>query len=163
MRHSGKFRRSRVFRFGRFIGRARDERGQALIESAVALPILFVILLGGVEFALFAYEGVEVSNAAEAAVQYGAQNARTAGDTAGIQTAATNDAPNITLGPTTSSSSCICSNGAASTCVSTDCIGANIETILTVQTQATFSPGFHVPGLPTTITLHGQAVQKVLQ
>jgi hypothetical protein len=59
--------------------------------------------------------------------------------------------------------SCICSNGSASTCLATDCSTSSIETILTVQTQATVSPPIHLPGLPTAFTLHGRAVQKVLQ
>ena len=87
----------------------------------------------------------------------------TAGDTTGIQTAASNDAQNLTLGPTTVSKSCICSDGSASTCLPTDCSSSNIETILTVQTQATVDPGFYLPGFATTYTLQGQAVQKVLQ
>ena len=144
-------------------GNAWNEHGQALIETALALPVLLLVLVGLFEFALASYESIEVTNAALAGVQYGAQNATTDGDTTGIQTAAANDAGNLTLGTTNVVLSCICSNGTASTCKSTDCAGSNIETILTVQTQATFDPGFHLPGIPTTFTLHGQAVQKVLQ
>jgi Flp pilus assembly protein TadG len=139
------------------------ETGQALVETAVTLPLLLLILFGAVEFAMASYASIEVSNAAAAGAKYGAQNSAAAGDITGIQNAAANDAPNITLGTTNVSHSCICSNGAASTCLPTDCAGANIETILTVQTQATFDPGFHFLGLPTSFTLHGQAVQKVLQ
>jgi hypothetical protein len=59
--------------------------------------------------------------------------------------------------------SCICSNGNSSNCGTTSCPGSEIETILTVQTQGSVTPLFRVPGLPTSFTLHGQAVQKVLQ
>jgi len=143
--------------------RNEGERGQALVETAISLPILLALLVGAAEFATVAYTSIEVSNAAMAGVQYGTQNSATAGDTTGIQTAATNDAQNITLGTTTVTHSCICSNGSASTCLPTDCSGSNIETILTVKTQATFTPFIHVPGLSSSFTLHGQAVQKVLQ
>ena len=156
---SGNWQRT----IGRFFVRARNERGQALIELALSLPILFVILVGGAEFARATYASIEVSDAALAAVQYGAQNSITAGDTTGIQTAASNDAQDITLGTTNVSKACICSNGGASTCMPTDCSSSNIETILTVQTQTTFDPGIHLPGFATTYTLYGQAVQKVLQ
>jgi len=139
------------------------QSGQALVELAVTMPILLLILVGAIEMGRVAYTSIEVSNAALAGVQYGAQTAATAGDTTGIQTAAQNDAQNVTLGTTTVSSSCICSDGSASTCVSTDCSGSHIETILKVQTQAAFNPGFHLPGLATSYTLHGQAIQKVLQ
>jgi Flp pilus assembly protein TadG len=147
----------------RLFDELRQGHGQAMIEVAVTLPLLLLILVGAIEVARVAYASIEVYNAAMAGVQYGSQNAQTAGDIAGIQLAAANDASNITLGTTNVSHSCICSNGGASTCLSTDCSGSNIETILTVQTQATFDPGFHIVGLPTSFTIHGQAIQKVLQ
>ncbi len=57
--------------------------------------ILVPILIGAGEFARAAYAYIEVSNAARAAVQYGAQNHATSddtvGDTAGMLTAARND------------------------------------------------------------------------
>jgi Flp pilus assembly protein TadG len=127
------------------------------------MSLLIPILLGAVEYARMAYASIEVSNAAMAGVQYGAQDPTTAADTTGIQTAASNDAPDVTLGTTTTSTSCICSNGSASTCLSTDCSTSAIEKILTVKTQATFTPLIHMPGIPRTFTLHGQAVQKVLE
>lgn len=141
----------------------RETRGAALIDLAFTVPMLAVILLGVGEVAQVEYSSIEVSNAAMAGVQYGGQDARTAADTTGIGTAAANDAQNITLGPTAVSHSCICSDGSASTCQPTDCSGSNIETTLTVQTQTTLDPLVHVPGLPTTFTLYGQAIQKVLE
>ncbi|MGA8727847.1 MAG: TadE/TadG family type IV pilus assembly protein [Terracidiphilus sp.] len=147
----------------RLLGRARNDKGQALIELALSMPILILLFAGAAEFGSVVYASIELSNAAMAGVQYGAQDPTTAGDTTGIQTAASNDAQNITLGPTTVSKSCICSNGSASTCLATDCSTSNIETILTVQTQAVFDPGIHLPGFATTYTLYGKAVQKVLQ
>ncbi|HZL52764.1 MAG TPA: TadE family protein [Terracidiphilus sp.] len=143
--------------------RMRGEGGQALVELALSMPLLLVILLGAAEFARMEYAGIEVADAAMAGVQYGAQEPNTAADTTGIQAAARGDAPDITLGTTTASISCICSDGSASTCLSTDCSTSAIEQILTVKTQATLTPVIHVPGLPATFALHGQAVQKVLQ
>ncbi|MGC2162892.1 MAG: TadE/TadG family type IV pilus assembly protein [Silvibacterium sp.] len=134
-----------------------------MVELALILPIFVVLLVGAAEIARVEYASIEVSNAAMAGVQYGGQDATTAADTTGIQNAAQSDAANITLGTTTTSYSCICSDGTGSTCQPTDCSGSNIETILTVQTQTSFNPIIHLPGLPTTFTLRGQAVQKVLE
>lgn len=140
------------------------ERGGALVELCLVVPVFAVLLVGAAEFARVEYAGIEVSNAALAGVQYGSQSADAAADLTGIQTAAANDAPNITLSPpATASVSCICSDGSASTCQPTDCAGSNIEQILTVQTQTTFDPLIHLPGIPKTFTLHGQATQKVLE
>jgi Flp pilus assembly protein TadG len=141
----------------------RSGRGNVLVETSMLLPVLVTLLIAAYEIAAAAYTSVEVSNAALAGVQYGAQSAATAGDTKGIQTAASNDAPNITLGTTTVSHSCICANGAASTCQPTDCSGSATITILTVKTQATFAPVLHMPGIPSSFTMYGQAVQKVMQ
>ena len=143
--------------------RIRPEGGQSLVELLLCMPLLLALMIGAVEFARMAFASIEVSNAAMAAVQYGAQGPDNAADTTGIQTAASSDAPDVTLGTTTASISCICSDGSASTCLSTDCSTSAIEQILTVNTQATFTSLFRVPGIPNTFTLRGRAVQKVLQ
>lgn len=153
----------RSWRAGKSLDYIGDAHGGALVETALAMPLLLLLLLGAAEFGMASYAAIEVENAAMAGVQYGAQNPGLSNDTTGIQTAAANDAGNITLGTTTVSHTCICSNGTASSCQPTDCPGSQPETILTVQTQTTFKPGFKVPGFPTSFTIYGQAVQKVLQ
>jgi len=139
------------------------DAGEALVETAISMSLFTLLLVGGAEFAQLAYASIEVSNAARAGVQYGAQNGATASDTAGIQTAAANDAPNITLGTTTASISYICSDGAASSGLNTDCVNSHIEEILTVTTTTTVQPLIHLPGFPTTFTLNGRAIQKCAQ
>ena len=144
-----------------FFERIKNNDGGALVELALTIPILVFLVVGAAEFAMVEHAGIEVSNAAMAGVQYGTQDSAMAADVTGIGTAAQNDAPDITLGTTTATQSCICSNGSASTCLATDCSGSNIETILTVTTTTTFDPLLHLPGLPPTYTLTGQAIQKV--
>lgn len=73
----------------------RDDRGQALVETALVLPLLFLLLLGAAELGRVAYAAIEISNAARAGAQYGSQDAGTMGDTNGITTAAQNDASNL--------------------------------------------------------------------
>ena len=153
----------------RFPGVLRgNDRGQALVELALTIPLLMLLVLGAVELARAAYAAVEVTNAAEAAVRYGAQNKTTAKDTAGMQLAAQSDAANIAILPFTStnpSRTCECSDGteAGSSCTSFSCGDgtATMET-LTVTTTANFDTLIHLPGLPSTFTLRGYAVQKVL-
>lgn len=147
----------------RIAAKMNENTGAAIVETALMVPIFSAMLVGAVEFATVSYAAVEVSNAAAAGVQYGVQSASTSGDVTGIQNAAANEAPDITLGSTVVSHSCICSDGSASTCLSTDCSTSHIETILTVKTQATVNPRFRLPGLPTSYTVHGLAVQKVMQ
>ena len=148
---------------GHIAGKINDQTGSSMVETALMLPLFVTMMFGAVEFGTIAYAKIEVSNAAGAGAHYGMQSASNAGDVTGIQNAAGNEAPDITLGSTTVSHSCICSNGSASTCLSTDCSTSHIETILTVKTQTTVSPKFHLAVLPTSYTLYGQAVQKVMQ
>lgn len=143
------------------------ESGQSLVETAFLVPLLVLVLMGAVEFGRVAYEAIEVSNAAKAAVQYGAQNRTTASDSAGMQTAASNDAPNVGGLATSVSTACTCANtqyvptscSDNTTCSSNGTVN---EVTLTVSTSATFKPIIHCPGLPNSITLHGQAVQRVM-
>lgn len=140
-----------------------NEDGQGLVETAVALSLFSLILLGVAEMGQVAYTSIEVSNAAKAGVQYGAQSGYTAPDSTGIQNAAAAEAPNLSGLIATPSTSCICSNGSPSSCGNGDCSTSHIEEILTVNTQYTLTPMIRLPALPSSFTLRGQAVQKVLQ
>lgn len=140
----------------------RSERGQSLVETALVFPILITMLVGAVEMARVVRASIAVANAAKAGAQYGAENGFTAQDTTGIALAASDEAPTFTVN-TTSSSSCKCSDGTASTCQNTDCANAHIEQSITVNTSATITPTIRLPGLPSTFTVKGVAVQRVVQ
>jgi len=142
----------------------RSETGGSLVETALTAPILFTLILGAAEFARVAYMAIEVTSAARAGVSYGAQSGLTASDTNGITWAALHDGVDVPgISVSSVSLGYICSDGSPSTGATTDCSASHIEETVTVQTQATVNPIIHVPGLPTTYTLYGQAVQKCLQ
>ena len=142
---------------------ASDEAGQSLVEAALSISLLIGIVVGAAEMARVAYAAIEVANAAHAGAQYGAQSGYTASDTTGIATAASREAANLTTLTTTSSYACSCSDGSSSTCANTDCASSHLVQTLTVNTQVTINPVIHIPGLPTTYTLKGKAVQRCLQ
>lgn len=79
----------------RKIAANKSGRGQASVELALSLPLLLMMFLVVVETGRAFYIAISVANAARAGVQYGSQNLTTAGDNSGMETAATNDAPNI--------------------------------------------------------------------
>jgi Flp pilus assembly protein TadG len=166
-RHCDSINLRSVFRF---TDASNTEAGSSLVEFALTLPVLVALIVGSAEFGWVMYASDEVANAARAGVSYGCQTSSTAADTTGIQNIAIKDAPDVTLGTTTATLSCSCSNGstvgtvaANGGCLPTSCSTGQPETILTVQTQASVTPVFHLPGLPTSFTLHGHAIQKVLQ
>lgn len=144
-----------------------NESAQALVETSVSTSFLVALMLGAADLARTCYAAIEVSNAAKAAVQYGAQNTASAANTSAIQAAASSDAANLTNLTTTVTTTGACSDGTAcsgtgGSCVATDCSSSHIETILTVNTSTNFDPLVHIPGFPKTFNLKGSAVQKVL-
>jgi Flp pilus assembly protein TadG len=157
------------------LGCIGDESGQALIESALAIGFLMVILLGAVEFARYAYAAIEVSNAANAAVNYGASSPTAATDftgsagnyTGGIANAALADARNIPgLQVTSITKSCACSDTtyAPSDCSdNTTCSSHNTSMLVTlsVTTRATYDPLVYLPGGSKNMVLTGRATRVV--
>jgi Flp pilus assembly protein TadG len=142
------------------------------------MPIMMLLLVGALALARVAYAAIEVSNAAKAAVQYGASSGGASGDKPGMLNAAQADAADLqtTAAGGTSLISFpvdpvvtgICSDGSAciygvgGACGNKDCSTSQIENILTVTTQVTISSPFVLPGvLPSTYTLNGRAQQKV--
>ncbi len=155
----------------RFTGSSRrNDKAQALVEFALCLPFFVLLLLGAVEFGRFAYLAIQLTNAAKAAAQYGAQNSLTGADVSGMQAVAAQDAPEVigqctnfttTLGPKT----CACVTGGSSTadaCNSTTCGGYIVQN-LTINTSAQCTPLFYPSGFGGTLTLSGHAVQEVLK
>lgn len=145
--------------------RIGGEAGQALVETALTLPLLVLMLLGAVELARCAYAAIEVSNAAEAAVRYGSLNPTTAVDIQGIQLAAQTDAANLTIQTPDVRTVCGCSDGTGegSACGGFKCTGsAAVEKTLVVNISASYDPIIHLPGTSGALTLRSRAVQKVL-
>jgi Flp pilus assembly protein TadG len=144
----------------------RNDGGQAFVELAFVLPIFFILAIGAAELGRLAYASIEVSNAARAAVAYGAQNHSTASDNAGIQAAALQDGPNVTSLQAVATQVCTCSNGTVITCANagTTCVSpARIIESVQVNTSAVVDTLIHLPALPNTFTLRGQATMRVEQ
>src|SRR5690242_5212544 len=86
-----------------------SQAGLAMVEFAIALPLLMIILIGLIETGRFMYFSVLVGNAAHAGAQYGSQNA--GNTTGGMQTAATNDGQSISGLTAAATYVCTCWNG----------------------------------------------------
>lgn len=153
----------------------RRESGNAMVETALTLPLMVLMLLGAAEFGRIACTAIEVSSAARSGVSYGAQSSTTVVDTAGIQKVASDDVPDLTL-TTTVALAGICADnsvctgsptttapGSGPSCLNTDCTNSQIETVLTVTTSASVKPMITAPGFGGTYTVSGRAVQKVLK
>jgi Flp pilus assembly protein TadG len=142
----------------------RGEGGGPMIELALVIPIFTILLVGASEFAILAYDGIEVSNAARAGVAYGSQSAALASDIAGMQAAAINDSTNVAGLSAAANEFFSCSNAPATQYSTPPGCAGNGNRVLTyvqVTTSAAVSPTIRLPGLPASYTLNGLAIMRV--
>jgi Flp pilus assembly protein TadG len=144
-------------------------QGQALVETALTIPFLMLILVGGMEVGRISYAAIEVSNAASAAALYASEGGGAAVDLSGMTTAAQSDAKNLTGLTITPSYALVCSDGTIPSdsttgppWSNTDCSGSTKQAVVTITTKVSFDTLLHFPGIPSTINLYGRATQKVL-
>jgi Flp pilus assembly protein TadG len=142
------------------------QRGTSLVEFSVILTfILIPLFLLAVDFGRGYFISIEVSNAARAGAQYALSipNATTTN----IQTAATNDAPELTGMTAVAVTGCMCSDSSSqqAPCGATppSCTGSiRLINYVQVDTTYTYTPLFnpHVvfSSLPSTMTIHGHAL-----
>jgi Flp pilus assembly protein TadG len=152
----------------------RNERGSSLVELALVLPLLLLLLIGTVELGRIAYAAIEVTNAARAAVAFGAQRRGTANDVPDMKTVAAADASNlVSMGATlltTPTNACYCDTSAGArtsvTCTSDFSLcpaGTTSVVYVLANTTATVPTMFNYPGLPNSFTLNGFAQMRVVQ
>ncbi len=98
--------------------RLRDEQGASLIELALLLPLFMLLILGAVDMGRAFYLSMEVAGAAHAAAIWAEQNPT---DTTGIENAAQDDAPNVTLSFPTLTYGCECATDTAGTTYNANC------------------------------------------
>lgn len=158
----------------------RDDRGQALIELAISLPLLMLLLLGATELGRIAYASIEIANAAKAAAQFatygGAYSATTGSgwDENGMLVAARADAgelSGVNFAANYPAMSCSCTSGTANcgsgnippTCTVAKGTPPNPTVTVSVRLQTSYNPLIFIPGWThASITLYGYAQQTVL-
>lgn len=153
----------------------RSETGAALVEMAVALPVLVAILFGTVDFARVMYVGIEVTNAARAGAQYGAHDLGNSNDPAGMEATALNAAPNVlgmTVPDKTQTCQCAQNDGAGTPWASVSCTipgatacsaGFHRIVSVTVTTEARFRTVGRYPGIPNDLLIRRTATMRVTE
>jgi hypothetical protein len=142
-----------------------SEAGQSVLELALLAPMLLLMLVGTIEIGRFAYFAIEATSAARAGAQYGMQSLTDSKDIAGIQLAATNDAPDLPQLNVAAKDLCACSNRPSSYigCPAQLCGAGHPVVFLQVDTTVQVPPLFRYPGLPSTFTASGTAIMRVAQ
>ena len=140
----------------------RREKGAAVAEFAVTLPIALLMLLGAADFGRVWVTATAASNAAHAGAQYGAQTKAHSADTTGIVSAAMTDLQNSALGnegfSVASERRCECSDGLSVDCDFGSCgPGVNKNVYVRVRVDTTFETLFDYPGIPAAIEIGREA------
>ncbi len=145
-----------------------SQRGFALTETAITLPLLLFMFIVILDFGRIMYSGITSSNAARAAVGYGAQATATAVDHAGMNIAAQADATDLPINASNSSHVastarhfCRCPGSSSEIgCTSNTCSAAP-EVYVEVTTSRVFETLFNYPGIPTSVDLQRTAILRV--
>lgn len=132
-----------------------------MLELALVMPLLLLILFGTSDLGRMFYTAITLSGAAVAGTQYGVASALNATDFTGMQTAALNDASNVSGVSATATSYCECLDGTAVSCSATSCTGTTKPpNYVKVTTTATFVTTFSYPFVPSSVALTGVSVQR---
>lgn len=137
--------------------------GQSLVELAMAIPVLLLLLLAAADVGRVFYLSIAVNNAARAGAQYGSQSVITAADSNGMVQAANTDGSNV-ANLTVTATQCTCeSSSSVSSCPASYCTNDAQATFVQIQTQAPFHTILNYPGIPSSVTLSGNAIMQVEQ
>lgn len=142
--------------------RKNTQRGSAMLELSISLPLLLLILFGVADFGRFMYAAIEINSAASAGAEYATTSLVNSTDYAGMQTAAQADAADVSGVTVTTSSYCKCLGGSVVSCTVGACGGTSTPpNYIKVTTSGTFNTLFSYPGLPSSIALSGSAIRRI--
>ncbi len=146
----------------------RRQRGNAVIEFAIAMPMLLLLMFGAIDFARVYYHAVTLANAAGTGAFYGAQNNVTAGHYDGMSQRAREDSLDIPTMSASSSRFCDCPQGYEITgkktvdCLTELCPGYGMpRAYARVQTSEAFTTVVPWPGVPDSLTVGRIATMRV--
>jgi Flp pilus assembly protein TadG len=131
-----------------------SEPGTSVVEFALIAPVLIFLLIGLIDIGRYTYVGSLTAHAARAGLQYGARNLITASDAVGVQHAALQDAPNLSL---TVTPTYFCSKNG----VVVSCTGSGVTYFVEVQATGTFYPLVSYPGIPSQMLIKQTSVMRV--
>jgi Flp pilus assembly protein TadG len=159
MRPSGLFGRDRWARRVR-VQMSGGEEGSSVLELALVMPMLMLLFVGAMDFGQAYYVGIEVTSAAEAGTSYGVANPT---DTAGMASAATLDAADVTSMVPTATWGCECSDGTGGSvsCAATPSCLINVVNYVDVKTTVTYKPMLIWPAFPSSFTIAGHSRMRV--
>jgi Flp pilus assembly protein TadG len=140
-------------------GRA-GQRGSAIIESAVVLPVIMLMACGAMDLARVFYAGIVVESAARAGVQVGSFSVAKAGAITEMDGAATSDSSGQGMTGITIASRTFCGCAGSTSevsCTTATCTGAIPSGYVETTATYTFTPLIQYPGIPSPIVIRSAA------
>ena len=136
-----------------------------MLEFAIIGPVLITVLFGVMDFSRIFYYGQIVAGAARSGTQYALLSTANAGNTSGMQTAATADASTNTtsaqLFTATATTFCQCSGTTTNVSCASTCGSGSLWTYAQVNTSLQFTTVFNYYLLPQTVTINGSSTVRV--
>jgi Flp pilus assembly protein TadG len=169
--------RARLSRLGSsclLSGKMRSsETGSAVVEVAFVLAVFGpLLILGTAEAGSLVYASIEVSNAAHAGALYGMRSSTYASDTAGMTSAAQQEAVDfgtkLNATPTTFYACSAALGGtqyATQSAATNACTGSGNHALQMVQVNVsmTFTPAIHLPAFASSFSLTATSVLEVAE
>ncbi len=138
-----------------------SEEGSALIEVALALPVLVLVLGGTVDVGLYEERKMQVVEAASAASAFGAQGNNQL-NVSGMQTAASAASPSLTNLVVAASVLWTCTPGGAAVSSTANCgNGESPLQYVVVATSANVSAPMPLASLGSNLTVKAKATYRV--
>jgi Flp pilus assembly protein TadG len=145
----------------------RTERGSAIIEFALIVPVMALCLAGIVNFALYIQAQMQLQDQAALAAEFGATPGNQ-NNISGMESWATyaQDSTSFAVSSyqVTATNVFTCSPGGSTVSYDTICAGNSAGTpieYVQVQTQGVFKNVMAFPGIPSQVTLTAKALYRV--
>jgi Flp pilus assembly protein TadG len=142
-------------------GALRDDRGSALIEFSILIPLAVLLVLGVMDYSFVIQEAMVVTDAATNGTRY-AVVAGNSTNVAGMLAAAEATALNLPNFTATASNFCTCPpSGAVIDCMSSCASGDDPAEYAKLSTSASVPLLFKVSGFPASIPLTASSSMRV--
>ena len=144
----------------KLFSKLKDQGGAAIVEFAIAAPILAMFAVGLAEFGMGYYARAQVAAAAQTGLRYAYANGF---NSTNISSAVTGSSSQLTISANPAPSQfcgCVVSNVVvASACTGTNSCsnGDKPRTYVSVSASATYTPAVTLPGMPSSYALSSTA------
>ena len=137
-----------------FIQSLRSERGNAIVEFAICVPVFLTLVLAAVDFSRLFFETTIASNAAAAGSFYGAQDVRYSTDYSGMSAVAAQDSTEVDGTTISADRYCDCPDGTIIDPCTTSCVGYGPPRVyMRARVQKNFTTLGWYPGIPETTVI----------